>query len=94
MEKIKDFRVKCDCSAHELHLTYDEDFIELSIWNDGWQKYGLSHKLRHIWQIIWRGHPWTDQILLTKENSLRLSEELIVASKQLKDNESVMELRN
>jgi len=96
MDKITDFRVQCDCHSHELHVTHDEDFISITIWRDGYtsSEYGLKDKLRHIWQIIRHGTPWVDMVLLNKESSKKLGEHLIKASEDLKESESVFELKS
>jgi hypothetical protein len=97
MDKIIDFRVQCDCHSHELHVTHDEDFISISIWRDGYVSdngYRLRERLRHIWQIIRYGTPWVDMILLNKESSKKLGEHLIKASEQVKESESVFELKS
>lgn len=67
----------CDCNKHTLQASYDKecDIIEISLWScyiDN-RIYGLKERLRWCWNILWTGNPWSDFIILNKENALKLS---------------------
>jgi len=68
----------CQCGTEAVVLDDWEDYPGLSLWRAGasysprWQ-----HRLRHIWNIVRYGHPYTDDILLSKESARELGEKLI-----------------
>ncbi len=70
--------LKCSCSCEMLEIQKDTDIHSeslyfLSMFKNayGW-KYTFTQRLRHIWQIITKGHPYTDSMVLTKEHMLTL----------------------
>ena len=82
MEEKEEFYVcVCGCTAISLsRWIYDPDDtdINISMWarglsnrNDSWRE-----RLRHIWHIIRKGHPFEDNVILSKEDARRLSEKL------------------
>ena len=74
-QKINDFRmafIRCDCDSEILVVRYDGEFdmLDLCIYQT---KTSLSHnmtlwqKLRYIYQVIRYGQPYTDQMILKRE---------------------------
>ena len=63
--------VLCDCYGHSLLLLSDEEDkqLYLTMFQYGYnsKSYSWKTKLRHIWTIIKYGHPYTDEIILSKE---------------------------
>jgi hypothetical protein len=58
----------------------DEDGLYLSIWERGYghdNTLSWKQKLRYIWQILIRGKPYGDQIVLDREGCFALSKALI-----------------
>lgn len=86
----KDFRVKCDCSCHEVHVVSYEnepDFplIELSIWTYYCgEKATFWQRIRYCWRMIFTGRLYSDQVMLTKKTSKELGEHLIEVSNGIK----------
>ncbi len=68
--------LKCQCYGSMLECQYDEEFKDcnITIWQRGrngvlsWQ-----NRIRWIWEIIKTGNPWGDDIMLTKEDALKLA---------------------
>ncbi len=64
--------IECDCHHELIQLEYDkeDDTLYLSFYSYG--KYDntkgifFMDKLKHIWQIIKKGHPYSDSICLNK----------------------------
>lgn len=54
----------CSCSSEGLSLDVDEDGASISLWRLGATNESWKYRLRHIWYIIKRGHPFTDDVIL------------------------------
>jgi hypothetical protein len=70
-EKNKVIFFLCDCHSEVLVIEYDKELglADLSVYeNRASYKHKLSfwQRFRHIWHIIVRGTPYSDQILLNK----------------------------
>lgn len=77
--------IECDCHTELLQLEFENEeevneeidarFLYISFYNLGVNdfKRPLRSKLRHIWYIITKGTPWSDQIVLRKEERLKLT---------------------
>ena len=62
----------CECHGEGIIVSlWDDDpevIVSLSLWRYGAGDYGITrwrNRLRHIWYILRRGHPYTDDILLS-----------------------------
>ena len=74
-QKVNDFRIgfiRCDCESEILVVRYDGEFdmLDLCIYENQTsfkQKMTLWQKLRYIYQLFKHGQPYTDQILLKRE---------------------------
>ena len=79
MMDIKRF-IMCACSGEGLVLEKfkNEEEVYLAIFGRGLniQRYGWKSKIRHIWQILTKGFPYTDEIVLTKKDALYLAKSL------------------
>ena len=61
--------IRCDCHSEVLVIDYDHSFkmIELSVFSSLISsKMSLWQKIRYIYQILKYGKPYTDQIILHK----------------------------
>jgi len=68
--------VDCDCRCRVLRAEYDKEFgLMISIYHSS-SKYPLVHKLRQIFHIIKYGHPYEDEITLSKETSQKFIEDI------------------
>jgi len=67
--------IGCDCGAEVLQIEYDDETKEfyLGIYQMI-KRYSLKDKLHYIWQIIRKGEPYGDQIVLSKNRAIELKE--------------------
>jgi len=77
-EKNRTTFILCDCRSEVLVLDYDReyDLMELSIYENlssYRHKMSFWQRLRYIYQVIVKGRPYSDQIILTKEQLKDLS---------------------
>ena len=69
----------CSCGVEALSIEYEPEFKELflSVWNLGKQRpLSIRDRFRYCWQILFKGEPFSDQIILDKETAKALKEEL------------------
>lgn len=63
----------CSCHGHLVTIWWDEEFdwdtVELSFWESPRARYGWREKLKHIWQIIRYGTPYSDHILFDADEA-------------------------
>jgi len=97
----KEKYIKCDCIGEctVLKVTEvpfyntdnnktDEYNIHMSMYVHRKSKFPLGHKLKLIWHIIRYGAPYDDQIVISKEDSIELSNflnEIYLESKQYEE---------
>ena len=57
----------------------EEGEVFISMWREGFNSYRPTwkFKLQHIWQIIKRGHPYEDCIILSAKQAVLLGEHLL-----------------
>jgi hypothetical protein len=77
-EKNKTTFILCDCKSEVLVLEYDDEYnlMELSIYENlssYSHKMSFWQKLRYVYQVLIKGRPYSDQIILTKEQLKDLS---------------------
>lgn len=79
MMDIKKY-ISCSCESETILLQKfkGENEVYLSLFSRGLniKRYGILDRVRHIWQIITKGFPYTDEIVLDKKRALQLSKEL------------------
>lgn len=79
MTDIKKY-ISCSCESETILLQKfkGEDEIYLSLYARGLniKRYGVVDRLRHIWQILTKGFPYTDEIVLDKKRAIELSKSL------------------
>lgn len=79
MMDIKRF-IMCACNSEGIVLEKfkGESEVYLSLFGRGLniQRYGWKSKIRRIWQILTKGFPYTDEIVLTKKDALYLAKSL------------------
>lgn len=90
---------KCDCGAEVINVERDIEFIDdnqhctyfinFCIYHCGTENHKptLKEKLRHCWQILKTGKNYADQIILTEDIAIKLSEHLI----ELTDEDNIAE---
>ena len=73
----------CECHSEGISVCLDDpsdpnnNFIGLSMWRYGSYRLRLSRKLSLIWHIIKYGHPWLDDVLLSREKARKLADKLL-----------------
>jgi hypothetical protein len=67
-------QLKCECSAESLEIVHDVDDYYLSIWKAGidGQKVSWPQRLKHCWQILRKGSPYGDQLVLSSKKMKQL----------------------
>jgi len=77
--------IKCDCvgECSVMKVTKvlfdgdgnDKNFdVNFVIYSSKKNKFPLAHKLKHIWNIVRFGEPYDDQIVISKEDTIKLTE--------------------
>lgn len=79
---------ECPCGSEALvaEKYSDEEEIYLSIWFRGVgaaKPLDWKGRLRYCWRILTKGSPYGDQLILTPETAVRLSNFLKVDNKQV-----------
>lgn len=66
----------CDCHSHALYVEKfeDEEEVCISLFELGYTGKTMTwtERLRWCYRIIIHGHPWTDSVILNKENQTQL----------------------
>lgn len=76
MEKNNEFHLTCECHTHELHFEKDP---ELEVWYISFWQRGYSsdnswkYRLKCIWHILKYGRPYGDEVILNKEDMMKLN---------------------
>lgn len=85
MDIKKRLFVSCACDSETIVLEKykNEDEVYLSLFSRGLnvKRYNIKDRLRHIWQIITKGFPYTDEIVLSKDKLKELKKALNDISK-------------
>lgn len=85
MKVIRKF-ITCSCESEAILLEKykGENEVYLSLFGRGLniKRYNIKDRLRHIWQIIVHGFPYTDEIVLSKDKV----NELVKALNHLNEN--------
>ena len=70
-DKASGFLLKCSCGNEMLSIMHIDEEYYLSLFMNSYDySYSWSQRLRHIWQIITKGHPYTDSIVLDSDAML------------------------
>lgn len=84
MMDIKRF-IMCACNSEGIVLEKfkGEKEVYLSLFGRGLniKRYGWKSRLRHIWQILTKGFPYTDEVILSRKDALYLAKSLRELSK-------------
>ena len=79
MENIEEEFYVCSCGANAISLLRwvgdpDDTDISISMWERGssGREDSWHERLRHIWHIIRKGHPFEDEVILSQDDALRL----------------------
>lgn len=69
--------IVCDCQSESLHLLQYPGDPEIYVSIHGMNgKPGWLHRLRYCWKILVDGHPYGDQLVLSKESIKELKQYL------------------
>jgi hypothetical protein len=82
------FWLQCSCNSEALQIRPDYEYpeFEISVWKQGmddprWMSF--REKIRWIWKIIKDGKPFTDYMIIDRNDALRLSKYLIRQIKKM-----------
>ena len=75
--------VFCECGSEAIQVSWWEDDPEvfLSNWSHGSGGIVWRHRLKHIWQILRKGHPYTDSVILSPDEAKKLADALSSAAR-------------
>ena len=71
----KDIFIPCSCTSEALHITSEEEELYISIWQVGYGRDNTltwPQRLRYCWQILTKGRPYGDQVVLNKKGRSEL----------------------
>lgn len=80
MKDNKKLHLTCSCASHELHFEREADDFSfplwyISFWIRGYpQSPTWKYRLRCIWQILKRGEPYGDEVVLERKDLQELKE--------------------
>lgn len=82
MEKI----IKCTCGTELLQMDFDKEYKQLymAVFKFGGGRPGWLNQLRMIWDIIWNGNPYHDQLVWDEVQVDEALEFLTEVSKECK----------
>jgi len=80
----KMFNCGCYGEAISVDTAYDGDTIDMSFWQSGWPQIPIRTRIRHILNILERGIPFTDMVVLSPEEAEKLGAYLIGEARRLK----------
>jgi hypothetical protein len=66
----------CGCEVVVLSKWPDEEEIYLSIFRHEYLKPTLKSRLSYIWKILTTGKYFSDEVVLTKDRALKISEQI------------------
>ena len=69
----------CECHGEGLITDEDEDLIYVSLWRLGFGQKGhnsFRERVRWAWNILTKGHPWTDEVVLSPDTCIEIGEDL------------------
>lgn len=77
----------CGCAGHCSGIgieKFEEDEIYLTLWNRGFQPRmkDWKTKLRYIWNLLFTGTAWADEIVIKNETARQLGEYLLSISSE------------
>jgi hypothetical protein len=72
--KTNELLLVCDCRSEVLRIEYDPEiqFLELAIYTNNINM-SLWQRLRYIWQVLYHGKPYNDQIMINKQEIKKLA---------------------
>ena len=66
----------CDCYCHTLYLDKDNEYgeINIALFHRGLKGdiFNWKQRIKRAWDILIRGTPYTDELILNREKSLEL----------------------
>jgi len=72
----KSIFIKCACQGEGMSIDYDsnDNHYYFSYWSYGLSSRKLSwlSRLRYCWEVLWKGKPFNDELILTKEEVNKL----------------------
>jgi len=67
--------LRCECYGEMLVIDHDDGQFYLSLFKHEYgYNYTFTQRIRHIWAILTKGHPYTDSVVLSRNKALELQE--------------------
>ena len=85
---------QCNCYGEAIAVEPDDASctIDMSFWQSGWPQIPVRTRIQHILNILERGIPFTDMVVLTPEEAEKLGGYLIGEAGRLKIKKACEEL--
>ena len=81
MKKDESIFIKCSCGSEGIGIDYDADdeLYYFSVWSEGLSSKTLTIKerIRYCWRVITKGKAFNDQLILTKQEVIKLDNFLL-----------------
>ena len=78
--------IKCACHGEGMGVDYDSEdgHYYFSYWSYGLSSRKLSwrQRLRYCWEVLWKGRPFNDELILTKEGVMKLENFILSCSRE------------
>jgi hypothetical protein len=79
-EPVKHF-FQCDCCMEGLVFEYDSEYkeVSLALWQYGGysEKLDWKNRIRWCWNILRKGLPWVDQIMMKPKEARQLAQSIL-----------------
>jgi len=76
--KQEELYVMCDCYSHGLYVIHSEEddafYLNLYELSLNGRKFSLWERLRWAFHILWKGHPFTDFLIIQKPKAKELAQ--------------------
>ena len=87
--------IECDCHSEGIMIGYFDEGkfsheIYLAFFRNYWKYgYSLKERLRHCWQILTKGEPFLDEVVLNRQSLSDLRVALDECAKRLEDQKEI-----
>ena len=78
--------IKCACEGEGMSVNYDpkDNYYYFSYWSYGLSNRKMSwrQKIRYCWEVLWHGKPFNDELMLTRDQAIRLENFLLSCNRE------------
>jgi hypothetical protein len=81
---------KCECYAHAVEVSVEDEGIELCMWTIGHDPTcdSFKERIRRAWHELTGKREWTDECILSPETAGELAKELLDAAITIKNQQT------